>query len=87
MYIADNTCHARGVYVLSFVQRSTKAESFRSKRTQYLMNYVSLVGMVVKGQGHYYGGPILNRTYGTHKSLYISLVLLTIFGPIYYGPP
>ena len=32
-------------------------------------------------------GTILNRTYGLHKNLYISLFLLTIFGPIYYGPP
>ena len=31
-------------------------------------------------------GAILNRTYGTHKNLYISLFCLTIFGPIYYGP-
>ena len=29
----------------------------------------------------------VNRTYGTHKKLYISLFLLTIFGPTYYGPP
>ena len=33
------------------------------------------------------GGHILNRTYGTHKNLYISLFLPTKFGPIYYGPP
>ena len=26
---------------------------------------------------------IVNRTYGTHKNLYIHLFLLTIFGPIY----
>ena len=32
-------------------------------------------------------GTILNRTYGTHKNLHISLFLLTIFGPTYYGPP
>ena len=32
-------------------------------------------------------GAILNRTYGTHKKLYISLFLLTILGPIYCGPP
>ena len=30
---------------------------------------------------------ILNRTYGTHKNLYISIFLRTVFGPIYYGPP
>ena len=30
---------------------------------------------------------ILNRTYGKHKHLYISLFLLTTFGPIYYGLP
>ena len=33
------------------------------------------------------GGAIVNRTYDTHKNLYIYLFLLTMFGPIYYGPP
>ena len=28
-------------------------------------------------------GTIVNRTYGTHKDLYIALFLLTIFGPVY----
>ena len=32
-------------------------------------------------------GTIVNRTYGTHKNLNISLFLLTIFGPVNYGPP
>ena len=32
-------------------------------------------------------GTILNRTYGPYKNQYISLFLLTIFGPIHYGPP
>ena len=32
-------------------------------------------------------GTIVKRTYGMHKNLYISLFLLTRFGPIYYGPP
>ena len=32
-------------------------------------------------------GVIVNRAYGTHKNLHIYLFLLTIFGPIYYGPP
>ena len=32
-------------------------------------------------------GTIINRTYGSHKNLYIPLFLLTIFGPINYGPP
>ena len=32
-------------------------------------------------------GAILSRTCGTHKNLYTSLFLLTIFGPNYYGPP
>ena len=32
-------------------------------------------------------GTIVNRTYGTHKNLYISPFLLPILGPIYYGPP
>lgn len=30
----------------------------------------------------------VNRTYGIHNVLYIYLVLIPIFGPIYYyGPP
>ena len=32
-------------------------------------------------------GAILNRTQGAHNHLHISRFLLTIFGPIYYGPP
>ena len=36
---------------------------------------------------HLLRGTILNRTYGTHKKLYTSLFLPTIFGSIYYGPP
>ena len=32
-------------------------------------------------------GTMVNRTYGTHRNLHISIFLLTIFGPIYYGPP
>ena len=35
----------------------------------------------------YYGGGIINRTNGTHKNLYMYLLLLTIFGFIYYDPP
>ena len=32
-------------------------------------------------------GTIVNRTYGIHKNLYIQHFLLTIVGPINYGPP
>ena len=34
-------------------------------------------------------GTIVNRTYGTHQKLDIDLFLLliTVFGPIYYGLP
>ena len=32
------------------------------------------------------GDPLVNRTYGGHKNLYIHLFLPTIFGPIYYRP-
>ena len=32
-------------------------------------------------------GGMVNRTYGTHKNLYISFFLPTVFGPINYGPP
>ena len=36
---------------------------------------------------HCYGGAIVNRTYGLHKNLYIKPFLLTVFGPVNYGPP
>ena len=32
-------------------------------------------------------GTIVNRTYGIHKSVHIQTFLLTIFGPINFGPP
>ena len=32
-------------------------------------------------------GTIVSRTYGIHKNLYMYPFLLTIFGPINYGPP
>ena len=32
-------------------------------------------------------GTIVNRTYCTHKNLYVLLFLPTIFGPVKYGPP
>ena len=32
-------------------------------------------------------GTIVIRTCGIHKNLYIYPLLLTIFGPINYGPP
>ena len=31
-------------------------------------------------------GNIVNRTYGIHKNLYVNPFLLTIFGPVNYGP-
>ena len=32
-------------------------------------------------------GAIVNRTYGILKNLYVYPFLLTIFGPVNYGPP
>ena len=32
-------------------------------------------------------GTIVNRTYGTDEDLCIYLFLITLVGPIYYGPP
>ena len=55
---------------------------------------VLMVMVVVLAGCWYYGageallrGTIVNRTYGTHKNLYVPLFLLTIFGPINYSPP
>ena len=61
-----------------------------------------LFSPVKKGFGHLERGPyllapskldsllrgaIVNRTHDIHKNLYNTLLLLSIFGPIYYGPP
>ena len=35
----------------------------------------------------YCGGAVLSRTYDTYKDLYNSVFFLTLFRPIYYGPP
>ena len=35
----------------------------------------------------YGGGGIVDRTYDTNENLYIYVFSLTIFGPVYYGPP
>ena len=51
--------------------------------SSYLVVYCSTVALAA----YLLRGTIVNRTYGTHKKLYIHLLLLTICGPIYYGPP
>ena len=42
--------------------------------------YISLFLLILRGT-------IVNRTYDIHKNLYIGTFLITIFGPINYGPP
>ena len=70
--------------------------SVRSPCFTFLVRFVLLsdggllgsgVGYQVYRSGILLRGAILKRTYGTYKNLYISLFFLTIFGPIYYGPP
>ena len=46
--------------------------------------WYTLDGVTLLLRGTY---TILNRIHGTHKNLYTSLFFLTMFGPIYYGPP
>ena len=43
------------------------------------INMVSIIGLL--------RWTIVDRTYGIHKNLYIQPFLLTVFGPINYGPP
>ena len=43
--------------------------------------------IITSGKSLLLRGAIVNRTYGTHKNLYIYVFLPTIFGPINYGPP
>ena len=46
-----------------------------------------MIVLIVVSKRSYYGGITVNRTYGTHKNLYIHLFFRAIFGPIYDGPP
>ena len=41
----------------------------------------------IMGYDYYCGGIIVYRTYGKHYNQCTYQFLLTIFGPIYYGPP
>ena len=55
-----------------------------------IVNNPTPKGVTVRERRHgtYYGGIIVNRTYGTNNNyVFISLFLRSIFGPIYYAPP
>ena len=39
------------------------------------------------GSSALFRGAVVKRTYGTHKTPYIYIILQTTFGPIYYDPP
>ena len=50
-------------------------------------NYVALIGFLDPVRTCLLRGAIVNRIYGVHKNLNIQAFLLTIFGPVNYGPP
>ena len=60
--------------VCSYVLTSSRVYSRASAPVRY--NSITLLR-----------GTILNRTYGTHKNTYISVILSTTCGPINYDPP
>lgn len=62
---------------------STRCLSFRPDR---VVVFYSMFGPMPIYQV-YYGGDIVNRTYGTRKNSLILAFVLTIYGPITYGPP
>ena len=68
--------------------RHFETNAFISVRTIYSASWWRVVAAVYDTTT-LLRGAIVNRTYGIHNTLYISLFLLliTIFGPIYYGPP
>ena len=71
----------------SLGQRTSRSKQLIGAGGFVWRRWLGYLGLSVKGvplllwYRYYYGG-LLNRTYGTYKNLYISLVLLTIFGPI-----
>ena len=77
--------HTKGVGVPHFPTRRSAGQS----RARYLalLRLLSRFGDKPLDFRVLLRGAIVNRTYGTHKNLYISLFLQTIYDPIYYGPP
>ena len=75
-------CPQNGTAVLFGVQkRKLVLKGMNADTTTERLGDDTMVGALIRGA-------IVTRTYGTHKHLYISLFLLTIFGPIIdYGPP
>ena len=69
-----------------FVKDSSESSIF-SPLVHFQESMHLIPGININSTGTVLRGTIVNRTYDTHKKLYISLFLLTIFGPIYYGPP
>ena len=78
--------------------RSWIGPTFHTSYDVFCVNilFASLMGIITRPWRETYHvpavflllrGAIVNRTYGTHKNVCISLFLPTIFGPIYYGSP
>ena len=65
-----------GVFILPW---PCTGRTLRAVELEAQVDYLTTVALL--------RGTIVNRTYVLHKNLYISPFLLTIFGPINYGPP
>ena len=77
------------VFVQTFLKSKKQSTYHNSQEKRPIRKYESegARGRARRRQPLLLRGTILKRTYGTHETLYISLFLLPIFGPIYNGPP
>ena len=73
----ESTAGVHGLPFRWLASRSRRIQRSSIRRDFHLA--VMFLRMVLRGA-------IVSRTYVIHKNLYIYLILLTIFGPIYYGP-
>ena len=89
--VANSRSHAFRVRIIIFFLMQEKVptsmHSVSLEPTELILLGTRTIYQATGDAGLPMRGTILNRTHGTHKNLYISLFLLTIFGPIYYGPP
>ena len=83
--IDDDQCPRRD----NFVRRYTNKILVQEGRVSAQQHGWDLVTPLVSVDSFFcvLRGTIVSRTYGIHKNLYMYPFLLTIFGPINYGPP
>ena len=83
----DEIVLVRRRHVLYYERKRPPPRRCEHTRAEWTRSYI--LAQIINTRTHILRGTIVNRAYGTHKTL-PGICLLTstnIFGPIYYGPP